>query len=79
MYFLNMTENYAAVSTQAEFRTIQNKLFLRTEYNRYKTVLDMDVSGPRLGHVILIWIICYHEDNDCDDDMIMAVIMRTMR
>ena len=55
-----------------------NKVFLRTEYNRYKSVLDMDVSGPRLRHVIWIWIICYHEDNDCDDDT-MTVIMKTMK
>ena len=79
MYFLTMIENYVGVSRQTEFRAIHNKLFLRTEHKRYKTVLDMDVSGPRLGHVIWIWIICYHEDNDCDGDKIMTVIMKTMR
>ena len=81
MYCLTMTENYVGVSRQAEFRAIHNKLFLRTEYDIYKAVLDMGVSGPRMRHVIWIWIICYHEDKDCDDDMIkiMTVIMKTMR
>ena len=52
MYFLNMAENYVGLSRHAEFRAIHNQLFLRTEYNRHKTVLDMDVSGPRLRHMI---------------------------
>jgi len=47
-----MTKNYVGVSRQAEFRTKHNTLFLRTDYNRYKTLLDMDVSWSRLGHVI---------------------------
>lgn len=74
--FLTMTESYVGGSSQADFRAT-HKLFLRTENSRYKTVLDMYVSGTRIRHVIQTWSICYLEDKDGDD--MMTVIMKTTR